>query len=269
MRDISVIGKVFRKISLKANLFNDFWFDDWKYSLDKVDTVIIFASQKYPTPVDYIKKHYPEIKIIYWYWNPVSKCVHPNTIPDNLCEKWTFDRKDSSKYALRYNTTFYFNSIELPKIQILQDLIFVGVNKGRKSALDSIQLEMEERGIKSQFYIVDDLWQRRNYRGNFPPIKYDEYLKLVAKSKAILDYVQEGQNGLTLRPMESIFFKKKLITNDSTIKKEDFYNPKNIFVLDADNLDTLKDFLESPYIPIPEEIVTKYDADNWIDRFQE
>lgn len=268
LKDINTLQKVARKISMKLGVFKSFWFDDWSNKLHEIDTVIIFASQR-PFPLNFIKETNSKIRIIYWYWNPVTKCVHPDTIPNKLCEKWSFDREDCLNYSMQYNTTFYFDTIKLPKTEILFDLFFVGVNKGRKAALDKIATEMEERGLKSHFYIVDDSWNRRNYSGNYPPINYPDYLKLIGKSKAILDYVQEGQNGLTLRPMESIFFKKKLVTNDKTIKQEDFYHPSNIFVLGIDDMNNIEEFLNTPYIALEAHIVKKYDAGNWVERFND
>ncbi|MDT0294047.1 hypothetical protein ACFQ3R_06305 [Mesonia ostreae] len=268
LRDIDTLQKVARKISLKLGVFKNYWFDDWRKNLTEIDTVIIFASQ-HPSPVKFINETNPNIRIIYWYWNPVEKCVHPNTIPDKLCEKWSFDREDCLNYSMEHNTTFYFDTIEIPESEILFDLFFVGVNKGRKAALDKIGDKMEERGLKPHFYIVDDNWNSRNYRGDYPPINYPDYLKLVGQSKAILDYVQEGQNGLTLRPMESIFFKKKLVTNDETVKQEDFYNPSNVFILGVDDLNNLKEFLNSPYVSLDASITRRYDVDYWIERFNE
>lgn len=50
-------------------------------------------------------------------------------------------------------------------------------------------------------------------------ISYQENLDNIRKSKCIVDVVQKGQIGLTLRPLESLFFKKKLLTNNKCIKK--------------------------------------------------
>ena len=67
--------------------------------------------------------------------------------------------------------------------------------------------------------------------------------------------------------MESIFFRKKLVTNDRRIVDMDFYSSENIFVLGMDNIDMLYSFIKQPYVEIDKSIVEKYDFDNWVNRF--
>jgi hypothetical protein len=44
----------------------------------------------------------------------------------------------------------------------------------------------------------------------------------------------------------------------------DFYHPNNILIWDGKNLDTLKDFLDSPYVAVDTQIREKYSFGNWI-----
>lgn len=80
--------------------------------------------------------------------------------------------------------------------------------------------------------------------------------------------VKMGQEGYTLRTIESLFLSKKLITNNKNIIKEDFYNPNNIFILD-NNYNNIKKFLERPYKSISNEIKEKYLTRSWVSRFFE
>jgi hypothetical protein len=269
-KDIPFVLKVVRKIAKKTGIPSYIWYDDWTKEIKEINTIIYFCdnSFEYLKCFKYIKRNNPQTRIIFWYWNPVFKMrIKPTDIPDHLCEIWSFDEKDCKQYGLRSNTTFYFDTIKLPLNEVIYDVMFVGVDKGRKEALSSFKAEMEKVGINSYFYIVDDDWNKKNYKGPFKPIDYEEYLALVSKSKAILDYVQEGQHGLTLRPMESVFFQKKLITNDKSIINNDFYNSNNIFILGVDDIRNLKTFLSTPYSSIPLEIKEKYDAKTWLNRF--
>jgi hypothetical protein len=118
--------------------------------------------------------------------------------------------------------------------------------------------EMKKRNINAYFKIV---------KGKSDFVEYDDYIALINASKSILDITQEGQNGLTARAMESIFLKKKLITNNITIQNYDFYDKKNIFIIGIDDIDTIFDFINTPYHDIPKEIVDYYDYKNWCLRF--
>lgn len=74
-----------------------------------------------------------------------------------------------------------------------------------------------------------------------------------------------------MRVMESIFRSKKLITNNASIKNYEFYNENNIFLLPADLSElpeeSLLDFLQKPFVPYPEEVLSYYDFDAWKERF--
>jgi len=266
-KDIPYLLKFLRKISLQLGLFRSFWFDDWKRIIKSIDTVIVFSTNPINTVAD-IKEINPSLRVIFWYWNPIlKKGIKPSDISNSLCEKWSFDKKDCEKYNLHYNTSFYFDNITLPNIALQYDITFVGVDKGRKKDLILLDEKMREKGLNNKFYIVDDNWNKKDHSGINKPINYSEYLKLVSESKAILDFVQEGQTGLTLRPLESMFLNKKLITNDAEIVNQDFYNPNNIFVLGRDSMDKIKEFIDAPFIAVPESVKLRYDVTNWLDRF--
>src|SRR5690606_24485813 len=98
-------------------------------------------------------------------------------------------------------------------------------------------------------------------------IPYQEYLELISKTKAIIDIIPDGQSGLTVRPMESIFLKKKLVTTDLEIANQDFYNKQNIFIIGKDDESLLKEFIDSAYVPIADSVVYQYDLDGWLQRF--
>ena len=48
-------------------------------------------------------------------------------------------------------------------------------------------------------------------------------------SRSIIEIEDIDQNGLTLRSLESIFFGKKLITDNRDIVNYDFYKKENIY----------------------------------------
>ena len=88
-------------------------------------------------------------------------------------------------------------------------------------------------------------------------------------SKVALDVQFGTQTGLTMRTIESLASQTKLITTNAQVKKYDFYNSKNICVIDKENPVVPKEFLESEYVNIPEEILYKYSLHNWIKKIFE
>jgi hypothetical protein len=205
-----------------------YWYGDWKRKLPAVSTVIYFATRREAKILKYIKKFNRDIRIIYWYWDPVFRVGPPSAELINIAELWSFDPTDCKRHQMNFNTTFYFSDIVLPESNIEFDAVFLGANKGRKAELQELEEILNTQQLHTYFHIVPDKHEDHN---NQPRrMSYHEYLKLIAKAKAIVDVNPVEQFGLTLRPMESIFFKKKLITNDISISYQNFYKPQNISI---------------------------------------
>ena len=69
------------------------------------------------------------------------------------------------------------------------------------------------------------------------------------------------------RALEAMFYRKKLITNFKDIKEYDFYKKDNIFIIGEDDLNNIKNFVNTGYVDIPENIIKKYTIDGWIENF--
>src|SRR5690606_10943726 len=96
-------------------------------------------------------------------------------------------------------------------------------------------------------------------------IPFSEIYKLSQNTKIVIDVAHPNQKGLSIRPYEALGLQRKLITNNTEIKKYDFYNANNIFVIENfDNLDIPDSFLTKPYEKISEDIYKKYHISNWL-----
>ena len=92
---------------------------------------------------------------------------------------------------------------------------FVGADKGRYPDLFDIGVALEKVGVIADFHIVN---QDENDNRKFVEHKYMDYadvLENIENSKIMVEVVQNGQNGLTARTLEAMFFKTKLITNNA------------------------------------------------------
>lgn len=270
-RNMSPISKVIRRIQLKFSLPNIvYWVNEWKYKLEYYDVVIIHASILAPPLVKYIRNNNKYIRVIVWYWNPVSKCVHPKVFDELECEIWSFDEKDCRQYEFKYNTQYHFKNIKLDNHYNEYDVFFLGGDKGRAENLFELEDKLKKNGLKVYFHVTSTGKINKKYKKKYKKrISYEENLSIISKSKVILDYVSDNQSGLTLRPLESMFYRKKLISNDKNLVNKDFYKKQNIFILGKDNIKDLNNFINTPYSEISETILNKYDFDNWIDNFFE
>lgn len=247
-----------RKLSV-TRLFNLF-LGGWKRNIKKYDIVIMFDNGYNKMIAEYVKRENPDCEIILWFWNKIF-AGNKKYLNDGVVDEfWSYNLDDVKKYGLQYNTQFYTNKIKIQDTKIKNDVVFLGRDKGRREDLLALSEELKKQGLKVQFDIIENESDFRDY---------DDYLSMVASSRAIFDYNFPIISGCTLRVMESIFFEKKLITNNTNIMNYDFYRPENIFIIGKDDMGKIKDFINSPYKKIDKKIVEYYDFENWLKRFKE
>jgi hypothetical protein len=191
----------------------------------------------------------------------------------NKWDIFSFSPDDCRKYHLKYNKLFFLipENYRIPDfVEIKQDVFFVGADKGRFEQILAITHEFDKIGLS--YKIICPTKKGVNRKCFFTnPVSYEEVLIEDIHSRAILDINYNGYYGMTMRELEALFFKKKLITDNNRITERDFYHKDNIFVIDYTKPDiflSLKDFLKKPFSPIDEEITKTYYFDAWLQRFR-
>ena len=170
----------------------------------------------------------------------------------------SFDFCDARKYGLAYTGQYFCYPPESLRLPEASDCFFCGLPKNRKDVLDEIRRLMEAKGFVCDFVIPAAPSEK---------ITYPEYLRRLSRSRCVVDICQEGQTGLTRRPLEALFYGKKLITNNERITEFDFYNPNNVFIFGKDSIDALDKFMQTQFTEIPREVKDKYDINRWIRQF--
>lgn len=235
------------------------WLNDWKNELDKYETIIIHTSELTNHLPEYIHRINPQIRIIYWYWNPVNNHTLPRLVTDSNVEFWTFDKGDQKKYHMKFNIQYYTGTTNIQKENVKYDVYFIGHDKGREKKINDILKKIKNAGLKYKVDILSDNSKRY--------IAYNIVKKRIMAAKAILEVNQKGQTGYTLRALESLFLEKKLITTNKSIVNENFYSSKNIFVVDSDDWGKLPSIITSPYDKTVNHFKNKYDINAWFSNF--
>lgn len=193
---------------------------------------------------------------------------------------FSFDRKDCEKYGFRYLPLFYLDDFLLINDNVDIDLLFIGTeHNNRLNYCKYIQEILNHYNLTfySYMYIPFMVWLKKyiiDKQYSISDIKYlhfkkvniREVIKYFGRSRVILDIHSEKQSGLTMRTMEALGARKKIITTNPNIKYEDFYDPSFIYVLDKNNIKLDKSFISKDYY-YPDsliEIVKKYSLSNWI-----
>lgn len=271
-----VIHKIIRGIRrVHLNSFfplKNLWFQNLNIIEDKEENKILVFSIEEIIFAKILAKKFPKSKKIFWCWNKMnSKLILELSKYYN--EIWTFDEIDSKKYNLNYTSQFYWRTKEdSPKYDESERIYFVGVDKNRLKTIKKFKNYFLTGRVKFEYFLVrnkkisyskeDSLDLKENL------ITYEEMLTKILKSKCLLELNSENQNGLTLRTLEALFYSKKLITNNKSIKNYDFYCDENIFIIDENNLtnekfEKIEFFLEEPYKKIEESVKQKYTLEAW------
>lgn len=245
----------------------------WLEECKEANTIILFDTFAHYATYCYEIENYvgKDVRLILYLLNPAFFSEDYKKLSTRW-EIWTFMKEDAIKNGFKYGATFYNpqlaqNCFDKDSQTATDcDLLFVGTDKGRKNFLLNLKSQLEKYKIVCNFKIVDNfrsLFSRKYSR----EISYKYLCLLNKRTSAILDVVQEGQTGLTLRIMEGLLFDKKIVTTNAAIRMDkDFKDNPNIYVITKDNIKELYTFLKKPMVEYPNNLKAKYSFTNWLKR---
>lgn len=273
--------RIKKRLFLKAGL-TDQVFDEEFESVNLQQYELIVVQEMFSWNPLYVLRFLRErnrtCKLFYWLRNTLfiekyGTGITPGNFKDFLNAQkelnfriLSFDKDDCAKYGLQYAVECVpgtnWDDIDLSDSAYEWDISWIGKDKGRLDTLLQIKRQCENMNLKTNFQILPI--KRKTYAPEVTPmllresVPYADTLKTDIKSRAILDVVQEGQGGLTIRAVEAMNLHRKLITTFKDIRNYDFYQKENIFILGEDQITDLPSFLREPYKEIPEEILKNY-----------
>ena len=174
----------------------------------------------------------------------------------------------------------YFGPLSMPLSEIMeiarkngiqQELYHVGHVHHQLGRQLEIREILEEQDISNKFILVKQRHHRYTKKYELylsdKDIPYTEVLQDVLQSRCILEVPQSYQRGMTYHLMEAVFFRKKLITTNSYAKDYEFYTSERVFILGADPIEKLKEFVrwECPWGE--EETALVYTPEHWLEGF--
>lgn len=226
---------------------------------------------------------HPEAKSIVYHWDSIANNNNALNLLDLFDSQYTFDRKDCKNLKISFLPLFYFDDYKKVKEQSEEyeyELLFVGTaHSDRYRIIREVTTQFEKAGKRcyTYFFFQGRLMfykyylQHKEARGirrdevHYESIEKKELLDLYRKSRIVIDVCHPKQTGLTLRCIETLGAGRKLITTNKDIINYDFYNPKNILVIDSESPQIPSEFMETEYEPLPEAIYEKYSLSSWLD----
>jgi len=260
-QEISILNKVFRRLLASQrlsflfcnhikNIIFKFLLNNFK-SENKSNTIyIVYQNNMFSLFfefIEYIKKNNGS-KFIFFFTNPINGryLYHLNNIKKHYDLVYTFDQSDSDKYhIIQYDNVY---SAILPSSNDIEesDVLFIGKDKDRLKLLLDIYDVLTSNNIKCDFHIVGVPKEIQQFRHGIKYnhwLSYQEIVNRINKTNCILEILQHGQSGSTLRLQEAVTYKKKLITNNSFTGIEKYFTSNQLLIfnsIDDLNIDFIK-----------------------------
>ena len=150
-----------------------------------------------------------------------------------------------------------------------------GVTLERYEWLNKLESLLIKNKLRYYFYRYISLAQYFNlltkgvllnpFKLKFVSLSYYKMTDLFNKSKSVVDIAHGSQTGLTMRTFDALANSCKLISNNSFIMKEDFYDKSNILIISIDeepNIESITRFLNDPFIEVDD--FDHYSVREWI-----
>jgi len=248
------------------------------------DVFVIKAEAISIKSLSLMRKSFPKARFTLYFWDSYRNMPANSSAKVDLFDRtFSFDPIDVSKdRRLAYRPLFFLNEYSgLASLEQDIDVLFVGtLHTDRYEVLRNIEncipKHLSFRKIlyvrsRALFWLQGlanpGMWIHPSKADEFiyKPLGKDAMVKLVARSRTVIDIERDVQAGYTMRTLEMLGAGKKLITTNPQVSQADFYDSQNAVVIDRKNPKIDPDFFECPYRAPSMEIVRRYSIERWLD----
>lgn len=256
----------------------------------KIDYVLFIKCESaLPGDLKKMRQSFPNAKFILYLWDSVSMTKFYGRKKKFFDRVYSFDPYDvSENEEMIFKPLFYIDKFRLENTiddEHVYAVSFIGSgHSDRAKVITCIQKQLEEQNLSYYFRLyypnkiilffqmLFDRNLRFLYKRNMiitNKMSSEDVKGIFCKSACVLDIEHPKQTGLTMRTIELIGVKKKIITTNKSVQQYDFYDESNIQVIDRYNPMIPKDFLKTEFKPINSDIYKRYSLDEWVKVFFE
>jgi hypothetical protein len=232
-----------------------------------------------------LRSAFPHARIILYLWDSIKN--YPN-VQENIGavdKTLSFDPAYSvanSKVAFRplFFSRSFASAPKRCRGDFDYDVSFVGtLHSDRLRILDELEDQFRRLNLtfKKVYFLRTSLeyyWGKltdpayRNHKASdfvTTPVPSAAVREIFFKSRVIVDIQHPKQQGLTMRAIEALGSRRKLITTNASISTYDFYSPENIQIIGRRGEALPPEFFKTPGVEVPEPVYHKYSIDGWLD----
>lgn len=252
----------------------------------KYDKVILVSGQSLSfseVMMEKLKESQKDAEFILYQWDSMKNFPYIGKIQKYFDRCYSFDKEDVKSCGLNFLPLFYtkrYEDIGKKKIDSYKyDLMFVGTAHPKKYKYVKEMAEKLKTVYPKQFiyfffpsrlvYIYrkaknPELKHAHYNEFHYIPISGKGMNELLTASRCVLDSAQAEQIGLTMRVLETLGAKRKIITTNEDVVNYDFYREENVYVYNGE-FDLKNPFFTEPYREIDEDVYKKYSLKSWME----
>ena len=249
------------------------------------DYILICRGEAFtPLTIEHLRKAFPKAKVLLYFWD-ILRCADVRFNIPYADRAMSFDPQDAEENeGLEFRPTFFVKEYRdvTDNPTDTNDVCFIGtLHSNRHKIIKKIEKSFTDQGYKfyKYLYVPSPLVYIKDSIVKFPyislsqvhfnPISVNDTIKVLNETKAIFDINYTAQKSLSTRAYEAMAARRKYITTNPEVKKYDFYNPRNIAVVDLNHIELERDFIDSPFEVVPEEILYRYSVAGLVDNLFE
>lgn len=215
-----------------------------------------------------LKKLYPSADYVLYLWDDWNRIDKKEMLLEHFSTIYSFDTEDCRQYGFRHRPLFYSTVPDLSGNERTIDVSHIGT--AHSNRLESL-LRMKElclaNNLRYYFRLVIGprpyfVWKYilKNKYSNYMDIvapkvlSYRDYLNVLDKSKAVVDFPHPTQCGLTSRTIEALSRGVKVITSNKYIRDHRDIPESMYLVMDESfSAKAMTDFISNHEIrPLPQ-----------------
>lgn len=222
-----------------------------------------------------LRQQLPTSEFILYQWDSLARLDGIEERLPLFDRVLTFDRKDAQTRPGMAFRPLFFRDVPAPTGAEPQDIdvAFVGwLHSDRLESARRMQAEAKTLGLSTFVYLYTGwlTWLKLVLRGEARDVHprtlpYAELLRINQRARCIYDLPHTLQTGLTMRTIETLGIRRKLLTTAQDVIHYDFYNADNVRVVRLPETGLDRDFVMSTPTPIDPAILRRYSLDAWLD----
>jgi hypothetical protein len=222
-----------------------------------------------------LRRQLPASEFILYQWDSLARLDGIEERLPLFDRVLTFDRKDAQTRPKMAFRPLFFRDVpdstspSTPDI----DVAFVGwLHSDRLESARRMQADAQAKGLSTFVYLYSGwlTWLKLLLQGQARDVhprtlSYSRLQTINQRARCIYDLPHALQTGLTMRTIETLGIRKKLLTTAQDVVHYDFYNANNVRVVRLPETGLDREFVLSSPTPVDPTILRRYSLDAWLD----